>query len=115
MSAAVAQPTPAIVDEKEHEEESSLPPLPSLESQAKLLVNTKAAIAKRMRCIFMIKHIGGDEAVKVLASALKSESVLLSHEIAYVLGQMQRESALPFLIDCLEDENVNVIVRHEVR
>ncbi|MED5271799.1 MAG: HEAT repeat domain-containing protein, partial [Candidatus Thermoplasmatota archaeon] len=42
-----------------------------------------------------------------------SNSALLKHEIAYVMGQMQNESAIPHLIKRLEDENEHVMVRHE--
>ena len=45
--------------------------------------------------------------------SFSSESALLRHEIAYVLGQMQNTVALPTLIERLEDGDEHVMVRHE--
>ncbi|GAB5361931.1 hypothetical protein AAMO2058_000755300 [Amorphochlora amoebiformis] len=42
-----------------------------------------------------------------------SSSVLLRHEVAYVLGQMQHPSAVPSLIEILENTQEHPIVRHE--
>ena len=50
--------------------------------------------------------------VDALAAAFESDSALLKHEIAYVMGQMQ-DSAAAHLIDRLADENEDVMVRHE--
>ncbi len=41
---------------------------------------------------------GGVEAVRALDDCMQSDSALLKHEVAYVLGQMQDAAAL----DCLE-------------
>ena len=41
---------------------------------------------------------GGAEAISVLDRCMSSQSALLKHEVAYVLGQMQDAAAL----DCLE-------------
>ena len=41
-----------------------------------------------------------------------SNSALLRHEVAYVLGQMQNQVAIPTLIDVLSDEDEHVMVRH---
>jgi hypothetical protein len=48
--------------------------------------NGDEPIAKRNRAIFMIKHVGGEEAVPAMTSAFPTESVLLNHEICYALG-----------------------------
>ena len=37
----------------------------------------------------------------------------MKHEIAYVLGQMQDDHAVPHLIERLEDLDEDVMVRHE--
>ena len=41
------------------------------------------------------------------------KSALLRHELAYVLGQMQMDEALPTLKKILSDLNEHVMVRHE--
>lgn len=47
-------------------------------------------------------------------TGLSSPSVLLSHECAYVLGQMQDSYASPALIATLENKKIDPVVRHEV-
>lgn len=46
--------------------------------------------------------------------ALQDPSVLLAHEVAYVLGQMQNPYATPYLIQTLTNESIHPMVRHEV-
>jgi len=66
-----------------------------------------------MRALFSLRNIGGKNAVDALAAAFRSDSALLKHEIAYVMGQMQDSSAVPHLIDRLSDLEEDVMVRHE--
>ena len=68
---------------------------------------------QRMRALFALRNIGGKPAVDSLADAFGSSSALLKHEIAYVLGQMQDDNAVPHLIERLEDLEEDVMVRHE--
>jgi|TARA_B100001250_G_scaffold136812_2_gene117143 deoxyhypusine monooxygenase len=68
---------------------------------------------QRMRALFALRNIGGRDSVEALAAAFSSESALLKHEIAYVMGQMQDPSAVPHLIDRLRDMDEDVMVRHE--
>jgi len=68
---------------------------------------------QRMRALFALRNIGGGESVDALAAAFGSASALLKHEIAYVLGQMQDDHAVPHLIERLEDLDEDVMVRHE--
>lgn len=67
----------------------------------------------RMRALFTLRNIGGPEAIDGLVLGFSSNSALLKHEIAYVLGQMQNSHAVPALIDRLSDEDEDDIVRHE--
>ena len=68
---------------------------------------------QRMRALFALRNIGGKLAIESLADAFDSSSALLKHEIAYVLGQMQDDNAVPHLIERLEDLEEDVMVRHE--
>ncbi|MED6296781.1 MAG: HEAT repeat domain-containing protein [Candidatus Thermoplasmatota archaeon] len=68
---------------------------------------------QRMRALFALRNMGGDESVDALCAAFNSESALLKHEIAYVLGQMQNGHAVPTLIERLSDEKEDLMVRHE--
>lgn len=67
----------------------------------------------RMRAVFALRNIGGPEAIDALAAAFADKSALLRHELAYVMGQMGDNHALPALIDRLADPEEHVMVRHE--
>eukprot|EP01083_Nonionella_stella_P232960 821280_1 len=86
---------------------------PSINSLAACLVDSACPIARRMRAVFWLKHKGGDTAIDTLNGGFASESVLLKHEIAYVMGQMGNPHAIPYLTRILGDESRNCIVRHE--
>ena len=77
------------------------------------LCDESAKMFERMRALFALRNIGGTHAVDALAAAFDSESALLKHEIAYVLGQMQNNHAVPTLIERLEDQSEDLMVRHE--
>ncbi len=66
-----------------------------------------------MSCCFHLKNHGGKKAIDALVSGLISSSVLLNHEICYVLGQMQNPYAIPALNSVLSDEKRSPVVRHE--
>tara|TARA_B100001113_G_scaffold178960_1_gene146562 strand:+ start:802 stop:1278 length:477 start_codon:yes stop_codon:yes gene_type:complete len=93
------------------------PAPPSRENKVSLLketiCNENEKMFQRMRALFALRNIGGEDAVKALAAAFASDSALLKHEIAYVMGQMQDSTAVPYLINRLEDKNEDVMVRHE--
>tara|TARA_A100000164_G_C21819085_1_gene729426 strand:+ start:281 stop:766 length:486 start_codon:yes stop_codon:yes gene_type:complete len=78
-----------------------------------ILCDEEERMFQRMRSLFALRNIGGGEAVDSLAEAFSSESALLKHEIAYVLGQMQDDRAVPCLIERLEDLEEDLMVRHE--
>lgn len=67
----------------------------------------------RFRALFALKNIGGLKAIEAISAAFKDPSVLLKHELAYVLGQMKDIRAIPFLNEVLEDEGQDEMVRHE--
>ena len=96
----------------------SVDPAPASEESAvtslrKTLCNEDEKMFQRMRALFALRNIGGNDSVEALANAFTSSSALLKHEIAYVLGQMQEDHAVPYLIDRLEDIDEDVMVRHE--
>ncbi len=77
------------------------------------LTDSAVPMFQRMRNVFALRNDGTDAACIALCSGFNSHSALLRHEIAYVLGQMQNETAIPTLIRVLSDENEHVMVRHE--
>lgn len=48
-----------------------------------------------------------------ISAGLKGKSALFRHEIAFVLGQLQDENSIPYLIENLRDPLENEMVRHE--
>jgi len=78
-----------------------------------ILCDESTKMFQRMRALFGLRNLGGDDAVDALAAAFDSQSALLKHEIAYVLGQMQNKHAVPTLIERLSDSKEDLMVRHE--
>lgn len=77
-------------------------------------VNGEESVSERMRAIFALKSLGGPKAVSTLSYCMQNgDSVLVKHEAAYCLGQMQDSSAIPHLENCLKASTEDVIVRHE--
>tara|TARA_B100000131_G_scaffold75439_1_gene71901 strand:+ start:2524 stop:3003 length:480 start_codon:yes stop_codon:yes gene_type:complete len=105
-------------DKPEVSEFGSVDPAPASEEDKvgalrKTLCDEDERMFQRMRALFALRNIGGKDSVDALADAFGSSSALLKHEIAYVLGQMQDDNAVPHLIDRLEDTEEDVMVRHE--
>jgi deoxyhypusine monooxygenase len=86
---------------------------PTVKDLQLCLKDEKAPIAKRMRSVFLLRQKGGKEAIDALASGFGTPSVLLGHEIAFVMGQMRDPLAVPYLTKILENKDENAIVRHE--
>lgn len=85
----------------------------TVEKLRAIIVDESGPIAKRIHTVFELRTIGGPVAVEALAAGLSSPSVLLSHEIAYILGQMQDRSAVPYLEATLANLSLDPITRHE--
>ena len=82
-------------------------------SLKRTLLDSEERMFQRMRALFSLRNIGGVEAIDALCSGFSCHSVLLKHELAYVLGQMQDRQALPALVNILNDAQEHVMVRHE--
>ena len=61
------------------------------------LIDEEARIFDRYRAMFALRNKGGRPAVHALGEAFASQSALLKHEVAYVLGQMQDAEAVSTL------------------
>ena len=85
----------------------------SIKTLNKILIDENAKIFDRMRAIFSLRNNNSYDSICALSNGFNSKSVLLKHEIAYVMGQMQNKGAIPHLIKRLEDETEHVMVRHE--
>lgn len=78
-----------------------------------ILVNSKQDLTTRFRALFTLRNLGGPAAIKWISQAFEDDSALLKHELAYCLGQMQDERAIPVLEDVLKDTSQEPMVRHE--
>ena len=65
---------------------------------------------ERMRALFSLRNNRSNEAIDALCEGFSSTSALLRHELAYVLGQMQNNHAVPKLIEVLSDNDEHVMV-----
>lgn len=78
-----------------------------------ILLDDSARMFERMRIVFKFRNIRTIDSCLALCEAFSTDSALLRHELAYVLGQMQMDEALPALIERLSDVGEHVMVRHE--
>eukprot|EP01068_Selenidium_serpulae_P011954 Selendium_serpulae@DN5748_c4_g1_i5.p1 len=101
-----------------HTPHASASDLTPIDEIARDIRSEATPIARRMRLLFEARHVGGDVAVEALIGGLESStSVLLRHEIAYVMGQLgiTSERVVGTLSELLKDGKENAMVRHEVR
>lgn len=78
-----------------------------------ILVNGNQDLTTRFRALFTLRNLGGAEAIGWISKTFEDESALLKHELAYCLGQMQDERAIPTLETVLKDTTQDPMVRHE--
>ncbi|XP_037945997.1 deoxyhypusine hydroxylase [Teleopsis dalmanni] len=71
------------------------------------------SLFERYRAMFSLRNLRTEESVLAIAEGLKDASALFRHEVAFVLGQLQEPSSIPFLKANLEDNLENEMVRHE--
>lgn len=89
----------------------------SLDILGEMLGNDDFPISLRIRLLWYLRARANErdtvEIISCLSNGLKSASVLLQHEICYVLGQIGNDAALPILYETLENPNFDVMTRHE--
>lgn len=99
---ASVDPSPPMVDKKK-----------SVSELQKILMDENDTLFNRYRAMFSLRNLRTKEAVLAIASGLKDKSALFRHEVAFVLGQLQDENSIPYLIENLRDPLENEMVRHE--
>ena len=95
--------------------------VPDLDALEATLLNIAGDVKLdvRFRTLFTLKGISSfseDKRVRVidiLGRGFADDSALLKHEVAYVLGQIRDQRALPCLENVLKDKNQHSMVRHE--
>uniref|UniRef100_A0A6J0TNR1 Deoxyhypusine hydroxylase n=1 Tax=Pogona vitticeps TaxID=103695 RepID=A0A6J0TNR1_9SAUR len=78
-----------------------------------ILVDASWPLKARFRALFTLRNFGGAAAVEWISKGFRDDSALLKHELAYCLGQMRDESAIPVLVEVLQDTSQEPMVRHE--
>uniref|UniRef100_A0A8D0HJ27 Deoxyhypusine hydroxylase n=1 Tax=Sphenodon punctatus TaxID=8508 RepID=A0A8D0HJ27_SPHPU len=84
-----------------------------VEAIGKVLVDARKPLKARFRALFTLRNLGGRTAIEWISQAFEDESALLKHELAFCLGQMQDEQAIPVLLSVLRDTRQEPMVRHE--
>jgi deoxyhypusine monooxygenase len=84
-----------------------------MEKLGDMLADQTVPMKARYRALFTLKNLGGADAIRNIAKGFKDPSVLLKHECAYCLGQLQDESAIDTLIKVLSNATEDAMVRHE--
>lgn len=91
------------------------PPFPNKNGDElkQILLDDNETLFNRYRAMFALRNLRTKEAILALSCGLKVGSALFRHEVAFVLGQLQDEAAIPALIESLQDQSENEMVRHE--
>lgn len=82
---------------------------------AVLLANAGEPLYERYQGLFTLRNLGGAATAEALAGVLRGDtsSAVLRHEVAFVLGQMEEESAVQALSFNLACQHEHAMVRHE--
>jgi len=83
------------------------------ESVGAVLNDRNNSLAERFRALFTLRGIATADAVDQICRCFCDQSALLKHELAYCLGQIQSQRALPTLVRVLRDTTEHPMVRHE--
>ena len=104
-----------FVDNNPYQSVDPAPPMMngSISEWQHQLTDTTLPLFLRYRAMFALRNHGGRDAILALVSGFKDSSALFKHELAYILGQMQDESAIAGLRERLDDVTENAMVRHE--
>lgn len=106
----------ALKDNNPYASVDPSPPLAqnkTVEELKTILLDEGENLFVRYRAMFSLRNLRTKESVLAISAGLKGKSALFRHEIAFVLGQLQDENSIPFLIENLRDPLENEMVRHE--
>lgn len=78
-----------------------------------MICSENTPITVKMRNLFYLRSLDTPEASLCIQKCLSGDSVLLDHEVAYVLGQLRQPNSTEFLFSLASDDTAHEIVRHE--
>ena len=85
----------------------------SLQEAVEIVHNPNTSVSTKTRALYYLRCLDTEEAALSLQKCFTYDSVLIDHEIAYVLGQMKQKASIPFLFGLIDNLTVNPIIRHE--
>jgi len=85
----------------------------SIDQLKDILMDRSKSLFDRYRAMFTLRDMNNDESSLALLVGFSDESSLFRHEVAYVLGQMQRNVTISGLSEVLKNTNEHKMVRHE--
>lgn len=85
----------------------------SMDGAVEAITSENTSISLKMRNLFYLRSLQSPHASLCIQKCLSRDSVLLDHEVAYVLGQMKQPNSVDFLLEIAKDHSINDIVRHE--
>ena len=85
----------------------------NVEKIGQILCDPEQSLTERFRALFTLRNLGGSAAIDIIAKCFDDPSALLKHELAYCLGQMGDNYAIPHLLEVLRDTSQEPMVRHE--
>lgn len=85
----------------------------SVDQLTDILLDTHRSLFDRYRAMFSLRNLNSDESALALVKGFQDSSALFRHEVAYILGQMQRVVTTDGLVEVLRDLQEHRMVRHE--
>jgi deoxyhypusine monooxygenase len=82
----------------------------SIADLQKSLLDPSLSLFHRYRAMFSLRDANSDSSALALVSGFDDKSALFRHEIAFVLGQMQRTVTIPGLADILKNKGEHRMV-----
>jgi deoxyhypusine monooxygenase len=88
---------------------------PTFSELRECLLDVSRSIGSRNRAAYFLRTRGDIESIQTICEAIqnKTDSSLLRHELAYILGQLRNPQATEILERVLSDLSDDVMVRHE--
>jgi len=84
-----------------------------VEKAVEIVNSPETSVSAKTRALFHLRCLDTEEAALALQKCITGTSVLIDHEVAYILGQMKQPATVPFLFGLAEDTRISPIVRHE--
>lgn len=82
----------------------------TVEDLKKKFLDTSLSLFHRYRAMFSLRDVNNDASALALVSGFSDNSALFRHEVAFVLGQMQRPITIPGLADVMSNKDEHRMV-----